>query len=422
MPLRFLVIDAAAASRGELGDMLRARWPDAAIDEWDPAVQGGLSAALSRGPAYDAVLLEAHPADDGARWTQDLREGLHQGRAEAPPVVLLADAGDTHFAIQALKAGAADFLRRTGLTADKLARTLAHALTEHEARRRERADPDSVLSRTQPVEMRRLGAPAADAPEIPGYRALRRIGRGGMAQVYLAERAADGFALVLKVMDPSLRRDPLFLQRFVREYKLLASVKSEHVARIYDQGFAGNHPYIAMEYLSGGTLAARIQDGLTSLQAVRICAQIAKALDVIHGHGIVHRDLKPQNILFRDTGRPVIVDFGLAKDLAADTALTRHGEVLATPRYMSPEQCLAQPVDARSDLYSLGVVFYEMLTGQRLWDKEGPASLVYAHLHADVPRLAPRLAGYQPILDRLLAKKPADRFQSARELFATIAV
>ena len=185
--------------------------------------------------------------------------------------------------------------------------------------------------RTIPLEALRAGAPVKENEgQIPEYLTLRMIGKGGMAQVYLAERMHDGIQLVLKVLDAALRRDAVFLQRFVREYKLIAAIENEHVAHIFDQGFSGAQPYIAMEYLSGGTLAARIREGLSSLSALRLNSQIAKALDAVHAHDIVHRDLKPQNIMFRQNGRPVIVDFGLARDLDSDMRLTRQGEVMAT--------------------------------------------------------------------------------------------
>ena len=245
---------------------------------------------------------------------------------------------------------------------------------------------------------------------MPGYTILRMIGRGGMGQVYLAEREHDRMQLVLKTLDPALRGDRVFRERFVREFKLVSSIENEYVARIFDQGFAGDHPYIAMEYLPGGTLADRIREGFTSLAALRLAAQLA------------HRDLKPQNILFRANGRPAIVDFGLARSEDVNSSLTEVGEVLATPRYMSPEQCQGLPADARSDLYSLGVIFYEMLTGRRLWADENAAGLVTQHVHGPLPLLPSRLSGYQPILDRLLAKRPEERFASARELFATIAI
>jgi serine/threonine protein kinase len=257
---------------------------------------------------------------------------------------------------------------------------------------------------------------------VPGYTVLHLVGNGGQAKVYLAEREQDGLRVALKVLDRTLKQDNVFLERFVREYKLIASIENEHVARIYDQGFSGEHPFIAMEFLPSGTLAARIREGMESRAALRIAGQIARALDAIHARGIVHRDLKPANILFRPDGRPVIVDFGLAKDLGATSHLTVAGPLIATPRYMSPEQCLGNPVDARSDLYSLGAIFYEMLTGQKIYDSANAATVVSMHVNAPIPRLAGRLAGYQPVLERMLAKKPEERFQSARELFAAIAI
>ena len=255
---------------------------------------------------------------------------------------------------------------------------------------------------------------------VPGYNVVHIIGQGGQAQVFLAEREHDGLRVALKVLNRALRNDPIFLERFVREYKLVASLDSPFVARVYDQGFTGEHPYLAMEFLPSGTLAARIREGLTTRAAMRLLQQIAQALDAIHSRGIVHRDMKPANILFRADGRPVIVDFGLARDLTVNSTLTVAGQFIATPRYMSPEQCIGRRVDARSDLYSLGAILYEMLTGTKIYDSANSADVISMHVSAPVPKLAPLLADHQPILDKLLAKAPDDRFQSAAELLAAI--
>ena len=255
---------------------------------------------------------------------------------------------------------------------------------------------------------------------VPGYTVIHIIGQGGQAQVFLAEREHDGLRVALKMLNRKLRDDPVFLERFVREYKLVASLNSNYVARIYDQGFSGDFPYIAMEFLPSGTLAARIREGLTARAALRIASQIAQALDAIHSHGIVHRDLKPANILFRADGRPVIVDFGLARDMRINSTLTVAGQFLATPRYMSPEQCLGNSVDARSDLYSLGAMLYEMMTGNKIYDHAHSADVIAMHVQAPVPQLTGMLSVHQPLLDRLLAKNPEDRFQNAAEVIAEI--
>jgi tRNA A-37 threonylcarbamoyl transferase component Bud32/DNA-binding NarL/FixJ family response regulator len=413
--MRFLLVDDSREFRSAVAGMLRARWPTATIEECAPGEQGMPERPLPPG-GHAAVLLYVEPgSDDRLRWMAGALRG-----PDPPPVILLTETGGETLAVAGMKAGAADFLRKADLTGERLVRAIEDAVREQEARR---AEETPYLQRTLPIDVRRVGAPLEGGERhIPGYRSLRKIGEGGMAQVYLAEREHDGLQLVLKVLDPRLRADEVFFRRFVREYQLIAGLQNEYVAYIYDQGFAGEHPYIAMEYLAGGTLATRIHEGMTSLTALRIVSQIARALDAIHERGVIHRDLKPPNILFRANGRPVLVDFGLAKDLAANLTLTRHGEVIATPRYMSPEQCLGKPADRRSDLYSLGVIFYEMLTGRRLYEAEGPAGLVYQHVHGPVPRLPTRLAGYQGILNRLLAKAPEERFQSARELFAMIAI
>ena len=253
-------------------------------------------------------------------------------------------------------------------------------------------------------------------PSIPGYRVEHPIGQGGQAMVYLATRTADGLSVALKVLDRSARQDQVYLERLRREYRVLAAIDNPYVARIHDQDFSGELAYIAMEFVPAGTLAGKIHGGLAVRDALRLVGQIAHALEAIHAAGIVHRDLKPANILFRNDGRPVIVDFGLAKDLSASSTLTAAGQLLTTPRYMSPEQCLNLAVDGRSDLYSLGVIFYEMLTGSRMYESANAAAVVGMHVNAPIPRLPGHLADYQALLDGLLAKKPEDRFQSAREL------
>ena len=254
------------------------------------------------------------------------------------------------------------------------------------------------------------------APRIPGYRVLHPIGQGGQAVVYLAEREADRRTVALKVLDRQLRQDAIYLDRLKREYQVLAAIDDPYVAKIHDHSFTGEHAYIAMEFVPAGTLAGRMRTGIEPAEALRLLGEIAQALEPIHARGIVHRDLKPANILFRADGRPVIVDFGLAKDTAATFTLTIAGQLLATPRYMSPEQCLNRPVDARSDLYSLGVIFYEMLTGERLYGAAQPETLVTLQVNAPIPKLPQRLAAHQPLLERLLAKDPDARLASARDL------
>jgi hypothetical protein len=254
---------------------------------------------------------------------------------------------------------------------------------------------------------------------IPGYRIIRQLGSGGMSTVWLAEREKDGMELVLKVLAKNLVKNKVQLQRFMREYRLIANINSKNVVRIYDQGTVGNLAYIAMEYFPGGDLRQRLGDPLSPGRALKLLWGIARALHSIHARGIVHRDLKPANIMYRADGSPALVDFGVSrrgsvKHGTSDLTLT--GELLGTPLYMSPEQGRGGRATPQSDLYSLGVIFYEMLAGEYPFTDKSLMVIIHRHAVDPIPRLPKALANYQEMLDTLLAKDPKDRFKSARGL------
>ncbi|MDF2445525.1 MAG: serine/threonine protein kinase [Moraxellaceae bacterium] len=252
--------------------------------------------------------------------------------------------------------------------------------------------------------------------DIPGYSIKRILGRGGMATVYLAEQEKFERDVALKVMAPALSADEGFRERFLREAKIVAKISHPHIVAVYDVNEVNGAYYIAMEYHPGGDLKARLKEGITVREALQITRDVARALDFAHGKGYLHRDIKPDNILFRADGSAVLTDFGIAKATEGDANLTQMGMVAGTPKYMSPEQARGQTLDADSDLYSLGVVFFEMLTGRLPYEATDAIALGILHMNAPVPKLEGRLAHFQPLLDRLLAKQPGQRPQSGAKL------
>ena len=266
----------------------------------------------------------------------------------------------------------------------------------------------------------RLRGPKHRLPSIRGYRIERKIGEGGMSTVYLADNEAGGGKVVLKVLKGRRGDDEALWARFFQECAILSSIKHEHVVRIFDQGFGDEFAYIAMEHLAGGGLVELIRTGVTPRQAMSLLSQAASALAEIHQRGIIHRDIKPANFLLRAQSVLVLTDFGVAKRVGQSASHTVHGEVLGTPFYVSPEQAQGGLVTPAVDIYSLGVIFHELLCGRRPFDGETLMEILSQHLTAPIPRLPEELAEYQPLLDGMLAKEVEHRFAGAHALLDEI--
>ncbi|MES2823638.1 MAG: bifunctional serine/threonine-protein kinase/formylglycine-generating enzyme family protein [Pseudomonadota bacterium] len=258
------------------------------------------------------------------------------------------------------------------------------------------------------------------AIKISGYRIIRKINHGGMSTVYLAIQISVGRVVALKVMNPGLTIDPTFNERFQREATIVGQLSHPNIISIYDIGREENLNYIAMDYLPGGSVHDKMIEGITADEALRVTKDIANALDHAHERGYIHRDIKPENILFRLDNSAILTDFGVAKGMIGVSRMTHVGTVVGTPQYMSPEQARGQIVDARSDLYSLGVLFYEMLTGSLPYPGEDSVTIVLKHISAAIPKLPRQYQAYQKILNKFLAKDPGQRFQRGREITEAI--
>lgn len=257
--------------------------------------------------------------------------------------------------------------------------------------------------------------------EIPGYQILKKINQGGMSTVYLATQRSMGRQVALKVMSPVLNADPIFSERFQREANIVGQLSHPSIVAIHDIGRYRSLNYIAMDYLPGGSVADALTRGaIEPLEALHITRQIAMALDHASNKGYVHRDLKPENILFREDGSAVLTDFGVARTVARTTRMTNTGMVVGTPHYMSPEQARGAAVDGRADLYSLGVVLYEMLTSAVPYQAEEAVAIAIKHLTDPIPRLPARHSLYQGLIDRFLAKDPDQRYQRGLDVVDAI--
>ena len=403
MTVKALIVSDRPDYRQLLAHHVTLEWCDALPAEYEPAKRGRLQPSF-RGSVYDVVLLDHEvQGGRGLEWLEDLSE-----RAGFPPIVYFAPQGDG----RASAAGASQVLARLEFDHEEFAAALRAALAE-----RHNVLADTSRAALEPPPPDRFGS-----VRIRGYRCVRRLAVGGSSSIFLAEHERTGESRVLKVFRqvPDVADGSVTFDRFLREYDLAARLDHPNIARIHDLGVADDHVYLAMEYFPGGDLRSRMGRPLPWREALGYLRQLAAALGALHAVGVLHRDVKPGNVLVRGDGSVAFIDFGLARQLGLESDITANGAIFGTPHYMSPEQGHGGVLDARSDLYSLGIVLHEMLTGEKPFRGETPLAVLYKHANEPVPRLPAAAALLQPLEDTLLAKRAADRPASAAEILARI--
>ena len=249
---------------------------------------------------------------------------------------------------------------------------------------------------------------------IGRYEIKEKLGQGGMASVYLAQDPLFDRQVAVKVLPSEFLHEPDFRARFVREAKAIAGLDHPAVVTVHDYGEDNDRPYLVMRLMTGGSLAERLIDGpLPADEVGRIVDRIGGALDLAHQRGIIHRDLKPGNILFDQYGEAYLSDFGIVRLVEGEGTLTQENAALGTPGYMSPEQIQGLPVDSRTDIYALGVIVFEMLTGQKPFNADSPAMLIVRQMTEQTPsphKVKPEISDtYDEVVRRTLAKEPTDR-------------
>lgn len=408
--MRAIIISDTSEHRGNVRRMLAELVPHVEVTEYDPEQHGqpGVDFDWS---VYDVLLINDRLGgeESGLAWL-----AVFALNSRLPATIVIAERMDDFISKKIAEMPSTEYLTSDELTVANLGRLL-DKLGIDQANRSTARGLSSMAFKNDSEIMRRL-ADTNGGGGSDGYKFVRLIGQGSQSRVYLAERSVDRQTMVLKVLDLDLIDDVSAVQRFAREAELIASVDSPYVIKFYDHGFTPTFGYIAVEFFTRGDLKQRIENGIASEDALLYALNIAYGLQAIHALDIVHRDLKPGNIMFRSDDSIALADFGISKHLDDSWNLTKTGAVIGTLSYLSPEQGLGQPIDERTDIYALGMVLFEMLTGKKAFRANSPGALVYQHLYADIPLLPDELSRYQGIIAKTLAKDPNDRFNNAGEL------
>jgi serine/threonine protein kinase len=397
---RILILEPDIKVRSALLRYAIKGWSGAAVQ----STSGTLAEALGdpeRLKNFDVLLVGCDFSQDGTAENPTL-QAIRAIAAEPrnPAIILLTTKGSEYTAVQAIKSGAFDYIPKTLLGREQVLSAVQRAMLHRKG-----------LLGTR-------GGTVTGVVRLFGYDMRRCLATRDSVSVHVAFSAERAKEVVLKVLHRgrgSLSRDANF-ERLVTEFKLLYDINDHAVAEIYDFRVTSQYCYIAMEYFPLGHLGTRLDSKLQAREALYYAREIAHALSIIHTAGVIHRDLKPANIMLRDDRSIALIDFGISQSKhtpKVEPGNTR--EIAGTPYYMSPEQAAGLPADERTDLYSLGVILYQMLTGEKPYLGTTADEILDQHRNAPLPILPPELAACQPLLNRLLAKEPRQRFGGVRE-------
>lgn len=396
---RVMVIEPVEKVREQLVRLLKLDLPELILYSYDPITRGQPSANFNW-LTYDLVLLSSDLGKDngsGLDWLQMIKAV----NKSAGVVVLYKNTDQDK--ISAYKAAGADeCLSKEKLSRKMLTSAVSYVVKfNHLTKSRE----ESSLRKNR-------------GPELPGYTVGKVLNTSDASSLYLVNAEADNRPYVVKTLFSEWLDDDSMVERFVNEYELIHDIDHPNVVKLHQLGFTEEFIYIIMDYLPGGSLYERIQEwNITHKQVFKFMTQMCNGLLCLHQKGILHRDLKPSNVMFRNAEQLMLIDFGISKKLQSfEEDLTVSNVVMGTLPYMSPEAVTAGELDERSDIYSLGVILYEMLVGSKPFRPLAPVDVVRYHRQYDGFRVDGKLQQFQPLLNRMVAAQQVDRFASVADL------
>ncbi len=412
------IVDGSVGFRLAIAALVTEYFPDARIEDIDPYSQTMCGAGFTFGTRGDAVIL------GGVGTESEAFDALTRlrSRDNCPPIIMLVADNLASQRPTLLAAGAFDVLRKDALSGQRLRAALTRAI----APAQRVVDPTHHQSAptTAPAIYDKFFLMDDNAPiavDIDSYRCLSKLASGQLAHVFLAEHAVNQTRVAVKILTSLAVHNTREMSTFCNLARRLRPHRGTSVVREFDSGITATFPYTVMEYLSNGDLRQRMRKPIDVGTAIEIFGRLLHALGELHQSRICHADLKPESVFFRDDASIVLIDFNISTMFGSTVRCSETGDVLGTPIYMSPEQGAGQPVDARSDLYAVGVILHELLTGAPPFVGDTAAQIIFRHLHDEVPLLPMRLRQFQPILDKLLAKSPTERFATPNDVMRALA-